>query len=252
MAEDLATIPVGNENYTSGPKAAASESSPIELDNTSRMRERWNDYGIGLLLQGDLKGAESAFLQVTELEPGYLDGWVNIARCRIAEGNVKGAQEMLDQAIKIQETLDPQNPHRAKVHYFYALSLKPYGRYDEALNHLRQAANQFPRDKIVRNEIGRLLYLQRKYDQAIKELKKTLAVDPENLNAHYNLMLCYRAIDNKIEATKAEKLYRRFKADESMDRITGSARRADSEANRERQPIHVHTSAYGRHRPHYQ
>ena len=24
-------------------------------------RERWNDYGIGLLLQGDLKGAENAF-----------------------------------------------------------------------------------------------------------------------------------------------------------------------------------------------
>lgn len=246
MAEDLVTIPVGDKNHTSGSKATASESSPIKLDNTNRMRERWNDYGIGLLLQGDLKGAESAFLKVTELEPEYLDGWINIARCRIAEGNVKGAQEMLDQAMKIQETLDPQNPHRAKVHYFYALSLKPYGRYDEALNHLRQAANQFPRDKIVRNEIGRLLYLQRKYNQAIKELKKTLAVDPENLNAHYNLMLCYRAAGNKIEATRAEKLYRRFKTDESMDRITGLARRADSEANRERQPVHVHTSSYGR------
>ena len=65
-------------------------------------------------------------------------------------------------------------------------------------------------------------------------------------------MLCYRAVDNKIEATRAEKLYRRFKADESMDRITGLARRADSEANRERQPIHVHTSAYDRHRLDYQ
>src|SRR5947207_9212222 len=27
----------------------------------SSVRERWNDYGIGLLLQGDLKGAEAAF-----------------------------------------------------------------------------------------------------------------------------------------------------------------------------------------------
>ena len=32
-------------------------------------RERWNDWGIGLLLQGDLKGAEYAFRKVTEAEP---------------------------------------------------------------------------------------------------------------------------------------------------------------------------------------
>ncbi len=42
-------------------------------------RERWNDWGIGLLLQGDLKGAEYAFRKVTEAEPGYADGWLNLA-----------------------------------------------------------------------------------------------------------------------------------------------------------------------------
>ena len=49
-------------------------------------RERWNDWGIGLLLQGDLKGAEYAFRRVTEIEPGYPDGWVNVARVLIQEG----------------------------------------------------------------------------------------------------------------------------------------------------------------------
>jgi hypothetical protein len=39
-------------------------------------RERWNDWGIGLLLQGDLKGAEYAFKKVTEAEPEYADGWI--------------------------------------------------------------------------------------------------------------------------------------------------------------------------------
>ena len=32
-------------------------------------RERWNDWGIGLLLQGDLKGAEYAFRKVTKQNP---------------------------------------------------------------------------------------------------------------------------------------------------------------------------------------
>ena len=48
-------------------------------------RERWNDWGIGMLLQGDLKGAEYAFQRVTEAEPEYADGWLNVARALIQE-----------------------------------------------------------------------------------------------------------------------------------------------------------------------
>jgi hypothetical protein len=50
------------------------------------VRERWNDYGIGLLLQGHLKGAAAIFTKVTEMEPGYADGWVNVGRA-LQEGN---------------------------------------------------------------------------------------------------------------------------------------------------------------------
>ena len=75
-----------------------------------------------------------------------------------------GAQELLEKAMILQKALPPDNPHRAKVHYFYALVQKAYGKYDDALEHLRTAALQFPRDRRVLNEIGRLLYLQRKYE----------------------------------------------------------------------------------------
>ena len=46
-------------------------------------RERWNDWGIGLLLQGDLKGAQAAFVKVTEIAPSNPDGWVNIGRSAV-------------------------------------------------------------------------------------------------------------------------------------------------------------------------
>ena len=61
------------------------------------------------------------FLRVTEIEPGYMDGWVNVARCRIQEGDMRGAEEMLDKAMTLQKALRPDNPHRAKVHYYYAI-----------------------------------------------------------------------------------------------------------------------------------
>ena len=59
------------------------------------VRERWNDYGIGLLLQGDIRNAEATFLKVTKMDPGYADGWVNVARARIQEGNMSAGRDML-------------------------------------------------------------------------------------------------------------------------------------------------------------
>ena len=196
---------------------------------------RWNDYGIGLLLQGDLKSAESVFLKVTEIDPAYADGWINVGRVRVQEGNTLGAQEVLKKALDL-------DPGLAKTHYFYALTLKTQGKYDEALEHLRQALSKYPRDRVVRNQAGRILFLKREYQQAVNEFHETLRVDPEDLQAHYNLMLCYQGLDNSEMADRERKLYLRFKADESAQFITGPVRLQHPEANNERQPIHEHVS----------
>ncbi len=223
----------------------ASTKRPISHPSEQpKNRERWNDYGIGLLLQGDLKAAEIAFLKVTEIAPAYLDGWVNVARCHIEEGKMREAEVMLDKAFEIQKTLPPGNPHRAKVHYFYALVQEAYGNYDKAIQHLQLAAAQFPRDTRVRNKLGILHFLKRDYQNALAEFQKTIEVEPEDLDAHYNMMRCYRALKNPSMAAKSQKLYLRFKTDESAEAITGTPRRTDANANRERQPIHEHTNSY--------
>ena len=71
---------------------------------------RWNDYGIGLLLQGDLKGAEWAFQRVTEAKPDYADGWLNIARALIQEGETTAACALYQQGPR-----DRQQPRRASI-----------------------------------------------------------------------------------------------------------------------------------------
>jgi Flp pilus assembly protein TadD len=243
IAEDEATLkvvdsktsdlrPQTSDRSIRNPQSAIRNPRPAL---SSSDRERWNDYGIGLLLQGDLKGAEQAFLKVTEIDPKYADGWVNIGRARVQEGDTVGAQEVLKKAL----TLDPE---LAKTHFFYAMTLKTQGRYDEALNHLRKAASKYPRDRVVRNQIGRILFLKRQCTEAIAEFQRTLEVDPEDLQAHYNLMLCYQGLGNKEMAEKERKLYLRFKADESSQFITGPYRRLHPEDNNERQPIHEHVS----------
>jgi len=198
-------------------------------------RERWNDYGIGLLLQGDLKGAERAFEYVTKLEPQYANGWVNIARARIQEGNIDSAKPVLEKALALNRGL-------ASAHYFRGLAFKADGQYPEAFDEFSKAAAEYPRDRVVRNQMGRMLFLQRKYPEAVTELEKTLAVDPEDLEAHYNLMLCYRGLNNDELASREEKLYLRFKADESSRAITGPYNLTHPDDNNEAQPVHEHVS----------
>jgi tetratricopeptide (TPR) repeat protein len=205
----------------------------VKLPMDAALRERWNDYGIGLLLQGDLKGAEAAFGTVMAIDPAYADGPVNVARAQLQEGEVDAAIGMLQKALQL-------SPRLAKAHYFLATALKTVGQYDEALQHLRIAAEQYPRDRVVLDEIGRVQFLQRRFAEAIASFKQTLRVDPEDLEAHYNLMLCYQGIGDAAQAEREKALYMRFKADEASQAITGPYRLKSADDNNERQPIHEH------------
>ncbi len=147
-----------------------------------------------------------------------------------------GAEEMLRRALAL-------DPELAKTHFFLGTVLKSLGRYDEALSHLRTANAKYPRDRVVLNQLGRVLFLQRQFADAIGAFKQVLAIDPEDLQAHYNLMLCYRGLGQTELAVKAETLYRRFKADEASQTITGSFRKLHPHDNNERQAIHEHRSA---------
>jgi lipopolysaccharide biosynthesis regulator YciM len=95
---------------------------------------------------------------------------------------------------------------------------------------------------VVLNQIARMQFLQRKYAAAVETLKAVDAVDPEDVQMHYTLMLCYRGLGNAAAAEREEKLFRRFKADESSQSITEARRRLNPEDNNERQAVHDHES----------
>jgi Tfp pilus assembly protein PilF len=197
--------------------------------------QRWNDYGIGLLLQGDLKAAQAAFEKVTEADPQNPDGWVNIGRAALQEGDVARARIVLEKALAL-------SPDLARTHFFYAGVLRQEGNYDGAAEHLTRVLGQYPRDRVALNNLGRVLFLERKYSEAVKVLQQVLAVDPEDLQAHYNLMLCYNGLGDEKMSKEHQARYQRFKADEASQTITGPYRQLNPEDNNERQSIHEHTS----------
>ncbi|HEY6302142.1 MAG TPA: tetratricopeptide repeat protein [Terriglobales bacterium] len=197
--------------------------------------QRWNDYGIGLLLQGDLKAAQAAFEKVTEVDPQNPDGWVNIGRAALQEGDLARARTVLEKALAL-------NPKLARTNFFYGSLMKSTGDYDQAAAHLQIVLAQYPRDRVALNNLGRVLFLEREYSEAVKVLQQVLAVDPEDLQAHYNLMLCYNGLGDEKMSKEHQARYLRFKADEASQAITGPYRQLNPEDNNERQNIHEHVS----------
>jgi tetratricopeptide (TPR) repeat protein len=226
IAENQVTLPVRSHDMP-----AAQPQTDLHPEDW----QRWNDYGIGLLLESDLKGAEAAFQKVTEIDPANPDGWVNIGRAAVQEGDMDRARLVLRKALELR-------PNLARAHYFYARVLRSDGNYDQAAEELRKVLAQYPRDRVVLNDYGRILFLERKYKDAVKVLNSVLGIDPEDLQAHYNLMLSYKGLGDERQAHDHEVRYLRFKADEAAQTITGPYRRLHPEDNNERQAIHEHVS----------
>ncbi|HZS56019.1 MAG TPA: tetratricopeptide repeat protein [Bryobacteraceae bacterium] len=199
-------------------------------------RERWNDWGIGLLLQGDLKGAEFAFRKAAEADPNYADAPLNIARALIQEGETDAAKPFIEKARKL-------NPSLGRIYYFQALIEKADGDYDVALKSLERVESQYPRDRVVLNQIARILFLKRQYAKALTYLQRVCDIDPEDVQMHYTAMLCYRGLGDKANADREQILFERFKADEASQTITAQRRMVSPEDNNERQLIHDHESA---------
>ena len=222
MAEDRITL-----------RVSPTQDTPL---STAEDRGWWNDYGIGLLRQGDLKTAEQAFLRVTELDPGYADGWVNLARVYTAEGDLAPAGEVLERALQ-------ERPGFHKALFFRGLVWKDMGDYERARADLEAVAAQFPKDRVVQNQLGRVNYLDSRLPEAVEAFERVLGIDPEDLMAHYNLMLVYRALGDAERASEHEIRYRRFKDDETSQALARDYRARDADVNNESLPIHEHGPA---------
>jgi len=130
----------------------------------------------------------------------------------------------------------------ASAHFFMGEAYLTKGQYPQAYAEYARAHNIHPGDRVVSNAMGHILFLQRKYPQAVKQFQYTLSIDPEDLIAHYNLMLCYRGLQENARSDHEAKLYLRFKADESAKSITGPYELTHPNDNIESQLIHEHVS----------
>ncbi|WP_231746566.1 multiheme c-type cytochrome [Maioricimonas rarisocia] len=257
MASDRVTLPV------------AGVDKPIEDQSRDDIPEwqRWNDYGIGLFLEGkaELRQAEAAFAEVETL--GRYDGPLNQARVFFVEGRLDDAVDAIKRAVDYD---DPAPPPWT-VNWLSGAVNRQQGRLDEAEENLRAVVDgrtaeqisrgfDFSRDYVVLNELGGVLFdkARRERGEARKEqrdallrdaaatFERVLAIDSENVTAHYNMYLIMQQLGETDEAEKHRELHQRYKPD---DNIRGKAIRLA----RERYPAAAHAAEpvtiYSLHRP---
>jgi tetratricopeptide (TPR) repeat protein len=200
MARDLVLLPI------EGGKPAENKPSPIEP-----AWQRWNDYGIGLLLEGSTKGgqkgelkqAEEVFRKVAEL--GQADGWINLARVYQREGRIPDALAALEKAANH----DPKPAAPWVINWLTGQINASNGELDAAIKSFEAVvATKIPERKIdlgldfvVLNDLARTQYARARIEpvksserkewlkKAVGTFHRALAVDSEDFDSHYGLGL---------------------------------------------------------------
>ncbi len=219
--------------------------SDVSVDNPTRdipPWQRWNDYGIGLLLKGkaELRQAEEAFKEVEKLD--RYDGPMNLTRVLNTEGRVDEAVEALNRADKYRDT---EGFPRWTWAWLSGMINSQQGRLEEAEQNFRSVLEDsteetrkrgfdFSIDIEVINARGRNLFdlgtvrlrqdkpdeARQYFDLAIEQFQKTLTIDPENVTAHFNLHRLFETIGSETRASEHQTLHLRYKPD---DNATGRA-----------------------------
>lgn len=80
------------------------------------------------------------------------------------------------------------NPNYAMAHHWYGLGpLAKSGQFNEAIAELKRAVELDPLSLIINADLGETYYLARRYDEAIEQQRKTLAMDRSFFYAYWKL-----------------------------------------------------------------
>jgi len=228
--------------------------------------ERWNDYGIALLRQGnsgankgELRQASAAFEQVEAL--GHVEGVVNLARVFYKEGRVEDAADALRRAA----AFDPPAPPWTLA-WYSALVDRELGNLDKAIDSLQALADtrfqsarergfDFSRDYRMLNELGRTLFDRARQERgdsrkaarltllqrAKGRFEQVLEADPENATAHYNLALVYAELDQPEKAGLHRQLHDKYRPDDhAIERAATLHRSRNPAANHAAEAVAVY------------
>jgi tetratricopeptide (TPR) repeat protein len=217
-------------------KIGGNEARPVAANDKSAVPDwrRWNNYGIALFDQRQYPLAIDAFTRAAELGDQYRPmALVNRAMAHIELEQYDEAASILDGVVKA----DPNNMRAA---FQQARIFLKRGQLDLAEANIRLVLKAFPRDRISLQQLGELCKIKRDYPGALECYNRILQIDPEDLGAHYNLMLIYRKLGQTEEAKREGKIFADLKDDPGALALANQFLRKHPEMSNESVYWHIH------------
>lgn len=127
--------------------------------------------------------AKTAARQALQIEHDLGEAYASLAHVRLHDWDWVGLDDDFQRALEL-------NPGHTIAHYWYAEYLMARGRSAESVARVKHAQALDPINSVLVASVGMILYLARRPDEAIEELRKALEVDDHFL-LHFRLGLVY-------------------------------------------------------------
>jgi DNA-binding winged helix-turn-helix (wHTH) protein/tetratricopeptide (TPR) repeat protein len=125
-----------------------------------------------------LPRARDAVLRALQIEPRLAGAYGTLGHIKMQyDRDWAGAEADFARAIAL-------NPSLAEPHLYWGVLLGMRGELDRGLDELRRAEQLEPLLTVAKTRVASLLYFARRYDEAIAQIKETLALDDRPGIAH--------------------------------------------------------------------
>ncbi len=233
MAKSERKLLVGEEN----------KKEPVDPKNNLDWK-RWNNYGISLLDQRQFPEAADAFDEVIDYKNEYRAfAYTNKALALMELGGWKEAEDLIQKALKI----DSEN-YRAIFQLGRVDRVR--SRLDQAEAEYKKVLEKYPRDRVTLQQLGELAKIkadsveesQRKNQLEIAKgfYEKVLAIDPEDVSSHYNMMIICQKLGEREIARQEAKIFQDLKDDPQVSSLASNFLQSNQNIGNESLPFHTH------------
>jgi tetratricopeptide (TPR) repeat protein len=206
---------------------------------------RWNNYGISLMDQRQFPQAAEAFDRVVnENVKDYAAFAVTNKALALMEMNGwQEAEKLVNRAIEIDAMNIRAIYQRGRIN-------RVKSRLDKAEEDFKKVIESFPRDRFTLQQLGELAKIKSDSlppKERIGQLEiaknyylKVLEIDPEDISAHYNLIVIYQKLGQKEESKKEAAIFRDLKEDPAVTSLSSNFLQKYGNIANESLPYHSH------------
>jgi non-specific serine/threonine protein kinase len=208
-----------------------SEISEIERDETKSV-EAYEHFSRGMInlrtgSRDSLDRAIHFFEKATEVDPSYASAWMGLGAVYDLKGSFLGIPELSHKAIEFEKKAILLNPRLSHAHQFLGGAYNSIGRYDEAIEAIKEAMRLDPDNAGGHAALARVYWIGKgMVDESITELERAITINPQGGYAYLQLVFLHTLRGNyaraETVARQAIELQERFISGKEGLQIVGA------------------------------